>query len=267
MDVRRIGLMTLVAGFAAVPASAQVRASQPGVLEIAREVLKPGRGGAHAAVEKDWAAFGRQHGAPGYIALTSNSGTAEAWYLFGHNSWAAYDSASAYAGKDATYAAGNRRLAEMDGEHLTGSGTILASAVPEAGHGAFPDLSQARVYVITTYRTKMGMEAAFIQAAKGYAAIAKTNPAIGGWRVYSVQGGMPSGTFLAISTFPSYAAWEANEKLVGAAVAAAPKATTDALTKLANDALMSPGDPRFFAVSPGMSLAPAEWLTQPFWKP
>jgi hypothetical protein len=258
--------MTLVAGFAAVPASAQVRASQPGVLEIAREVLKPGRGGAHAAVERDWAAFGRQHGAPGYIALTSNSGASEAWYLFGHSSWAAYDSSQAYAGKDPTYAAGNSRLAEMDGEHLTGSGTILATAVPEAGHGAFPDLSQARVYEITTFRMKMGMDAAFTQLAKGYAAIARTNPAIAGWRVYSVAGGMPSGTFLAITTFPSYAAREANEKLMGAAIAATPKATMDALTKLGNDAMMSM-ETRFFNVSPGMSLAPAEWLTQPFWKP
>ena len=59
----------------------------------------------------------------------------------------------------------------------------------------------------------------FTQLAKGYAAIAKTNPAIAGWRVYSVQGGMPSGTFLAISTFPSYAAWEANDKLINAAFA------------------------------------------------
>ncbi len=266
MNVRRIGLMTLVAGLAAGPASAQVRTSQPAVIEIFREILKPGRGGAHAMVEKDWVAFGRQQGAPGYIAVTSNSGPSEVWYLYGHNSWAAYDSASAYAGKDPTYAAGNRRLSEMDGEHLTGTGTILGTAVPEAGHGAFPDLSQARLYVITTFRMRMGMEAAFTQLAKGYAAIAKTNPAIGGWRVYSVEGGMPSGTFLAISTFPSYAAREANEKLMGAAIAAAPKATTDALTKLANDALMS-SETRFFTVSPGMSLAPAEWLTQPFWKP
>lgn len=267
--MRRLPVMvcgTVLLGMA-VPAVAQVRASQPAVIEIVREFVKPGRGGAHEAVEKGWAAFGRHHGSPGYLALTSNSGAAEAWFLFGHNSWAAYDSSRAYAGKDPTYADGNSRLSEMDGEHLTGTGTILGTAVAEAGHGAFPDLSQARLYVITTYRTKMGMEAAFIQAAKGYAAIAKTNPAIGGWRVYSVQGGMPSGTFLAISTFPSYAAWEANEKLINAAVAAAPKATTDALAKLANDALMNPGDPRFFNVSPGMSLAPAEWLTQPFWKP
>lgn len=266
MKVRWIGLVALMAGSAAVPASAQVRTSQPAVLEIAREVLKAGRGGAHAAVEKDWAAFGRQHGSPGYIALTSNSGASEAWFLFGHNSWAAYDSASAYAGKDPTYAAGNRRLAEMDGEHLTGTGSILATAVPEAGHGAFPDLSQARVYEITTFRMKMGMESALTQLGKGYAAIAKTNPAIAGWRVYYVAGGMPSGTFLAISTFPSYAAREANDKLMGAAIAATPKATMDALTKLGNDAVVSM-DTRFFSVSPGMSLAPSEWLAQPFWKP
>lgn len=248
------------------PAVAQVRSSQPAVLEIVREMVKPGRGGPHGVVEKEWAAFGRHHEAPGYVALNASTGPSEAWFLFGYNSWAAYDSAEAYGGKDPTYGAGNRRLAEQDGEHLNGTSEVLASAVPEAGYGAFPDLGAMRVYQVVIFRMRMGQEAAFTELAKGYAGIAKTSPGVAGWRTYVVEAGIPGPTYLVIETFPSFAARAASSKAMDAAVAATPKATMAALQKLGTDAIASI-ETRIFTVAPGMSNPPREWLSDPFWKP
>src|SRR6188474_2808740 len=64
----------------------------PKVLQIFREVVKPGHSAAHATTEAGWPAAFSKANAPGnYIALTSVSGPNEAWFITGYDSFAAYE--------------------------------------------------------------------------------------------------------------------------------------------------------------------------------
>jgi hypothetical protein len=56
--------------------------SQPALLTIVREEIKPGRGADHAKHEAGWpAAYEKAKSPDFYLAMTSLTGPAEAWYL------------------------------------------------------------------------------------------------------------------------------------------------------------------------------------------
>jgi hypothetical protein len=59
----------------------------PKVLNIFREEVKPGKNRAHVEWEKGWpAAYSKVNYPTPYLAMTSTSGTNEAWFLVGYPS-------------------------------------------------------------------------------------------------------------------------------------------------------------------------------------
>jgi hypothetical protein len=142
---------------------------------------------------------------------------------------------------------------------------MQARSMPDAGSGSFPELGTMRVYSILTVRMRPGHGSAFAEIAKHYAASVAGSGAVG-WRAYEVMTGAPAGTYLVFSSFPSWAAVDANEAAWGKAMASAGAHLAEA-GKLAKESIMS-SDSRYFEVSPGMSLVSKEMAAaDPFWAP
>src|SRR5713226_1172009 len=89
-----------LAGGILCAASFILTAQQPGppkVLRIFREDIKEGKSAAHEKVEARWAQMNARLKYPANsLALTSLTGTGQAWFLEGHDSFAAIGNAEAF---------------------------------------------------------------------------------------------------------------------------------------------------------------------------
>jgi hypothetical protein len=260
----RLGFAALaLAGSAAAQA---VPTTQPMYIDIFREFEKPGHSAAHQATETRWASLNRDVGYPyPYLAYVAISGAPEIWWVTALESFDAFGKSNTFAADNAAYRQSIAKVAMEDGEHISGSIRMQARAMPDAGSGSFPELGKMRVYSILTVRMRPGHGSAFAEIAKHYAAIVAGSGAVG-WRAYEVMTGAPAGTYLVFSSFPSWAAVDANEAAWGKAMAGAGAHMVEA-GKLAKESIMS-SDSRYFEVNPGMSLVSKEMAAaDPFWAP
>lgn len=265
MFSRIAGLTGIALALAGSAAAQAVPTAQPAYLDIFREFEKPGHGMAHEAVEARWAALNRTAGFPyTYLAYVASSGTPEIWWVTALASLEDLGKSNAFG--SAAHRQAVARVAMEDGDHISGATRMQARAMPAAGHGGFPELAKMRVYSILTVRMRPGFFGSFAEIAKHYAAIAASNPDIVGWRTYEVMTGAPGGTYLVFSSFPSWAAVDANEAAWGKAMAGAGAHLQEA-EKLAKDGIMNT-ESRYFEVNPKMSLVSKELAaSDPFWAP
>jgi hypothetical protein len=240
-----------------------VPASQPKILHIVREIEKPNHNQAHMAAEVRWTEFNRRMGFPTtYFGLVSMSGPPEAWWLSSYDTFEALGKTFSPAG----YEAGLAKVEAADAEHISGMVVMQARGLPDVSHGAFPEIGKQRVYSIMTVRMRPGYEEKFAEIAGHYKMIAQGNSGIAGFRSYEVIAGAPGGTYLVLSSFPSWAAVDANEAAWAGAMSGA-GAHLEAAGKLAKEAIMNT-EVRYFNVNPAISLVPKELAAaDPFWAP
>jgi hypothetical protein len=265
MNVRILAASTMV--LSALPASAQqaVPTTQPAVLNIIREIEKPGHFAAHYQTEVRWAALNRSNNYPAMLlALSSVSGPKEVWWVSTFTGMDALGKADAFGMDNPSYTAAVGKIAMEDGEHLTNSISTQLEASRAASYGTFPDVRSQRVYQILTVTTRPGGEAAFIDVAQRFAALMSAKGIPASWRSYQVVAGAPSGTFMVFSSYTSWDAVEASRKAIVSVMAESNSADVQALNKATRDGIVSMNS-RYFTVSPGMSLVPKEWLSDPFW--
>lgn len=266
MSRRLVVLAGLVPLTVATLAAQAVPSSQPKLLSITREIAKPNHGIAHEAVEARWADLNRRSGFPGaYFALVAASGVEETWWMSAYDTFDALGKASAWGGDNAAYQQSLAKIQAEDADHLTNLITMQARALPEASSGTFPEMSKVRVYSVMTVVMRSGYEDKFGEIAGHYKMIAGGNPNIAGWRAYEVVAGAPGGTYLVFTSFPSWAAVDANEAAwAGAMGGAGPH--LEAAGKLAKEAVANT-NVRYFTLNARMSLVPKEWAaSDPFWK-
>ena len=92
-----------------VHAQAAVPPPPPNVLQIYREIVKPGHTLGHAKTEAGWpAAFGKANWPSHYFALTSVSGPNEAWFISAWDSFASYEKDGQAVEANAALQAGHR---------------------------------------------------------------------------------------------------------------------------------------------------------------
>ena len=96
------------------------------------------------------------------------------------------------------------RLAKGDSEFLADANALQAVGVPEMSHGAYPDLAKQRYWEITTWRIRLGHDAAFAAATKTYKAAATRSAPNASWRTYRVVAGAPDGTYVMMSSVASF---------------------------------------------------------------
>lgn len=258
------GLVPLAAAAALVAQA--VPTSQPKILTISREFQKAGHGIAHMATEARWTELNRKSGFPGtYFGLVAFSGAEEAWWLSSYDNLEAMGKSSEFAG-DAAYQSGLARIMAEDADHISGFSQMQARGMPQVSYGAFPDMAKQRVYSVLTVRMRPGYETAFGEIAGHYKMIAESTPGLAGFRAYEVIAGAPGGTYLVFSSFPSWAAVDANDAVWAKAMTGA-SAHLEAAGKLAKDAVMST-ELRYFTVNPSISLVPKAMAdADPFWAP
>jgi hypothetical protein len=260
--------MAIVLSFLAGPLVAQTMpAKQPNLVDIAREVEKPGHFLAHEMSEGRWAELNRTTGFPyAYLALVAASGTPEVWFVTGLDSFDAWGKSVGFGADNASYGQALAKIAQDDGDHLTNVIRMQARALPDASHGTFPEMGKVRVYSVLTVRMRPGFEQSFTEIAKHYVALAGAGSGIAGWRSYEVISGAPGGTYLVFSSHPSWAAVDANEAAFAKAMAAGAM-HMEAAGKLAKEGIMST-EARYFTVNPTMSVMPKEMMaSDPFWAP
>jgi hypothetical protein len=216
----------------AIPASALAQSlptSQPALLSITREEVKPGRAADHAKVEAGWpAAYEKVKSPDYYLALVSITGTNEVWYV---SPYASHDAQGASMARDdePTLAAELNRLSKADGDLLTGIRRWHARARTDLSYGTYPDLTKMRFWEITTFRVRPGHERHFAEAAKAYVAASGRANSKSAFRTYEVIAGAVGSTYLIFSSVASFADFD---QTMGTDEAVMKAATTDEGTLL-----------------------------------
>jgi len=217
-----LGAAVLLAAATAPLAAQALPTTQPKVLQIFKESLKPGVGAAHEANESGWPqAFAEAKSASYYLAVESMTGDPEVLFLSPYESYTAWDKAVAQDGANAALSAAQARLAAADAAFLESTESIEAVAAPELGHGAFPDLNKQRFWDISVWRIRPGHGKAFAEAVATYAKIVTRAGGKANWRTYRVTGGMPGGTYLMFSSVASFGEFDAvmaDDAMIGKAM-------------------------------------------------
>ncbi|MDQ6871571.1 MAG: hypothetical protein M3037_06105, partial [Gemmatimonadota bacterium] len=145
---------SILAVVAAGPLSAQMTGTQapPPVLLIQRELVKPGKGGAHNQWESGWpAAYAKANYPTTYLGMNAVTGVNEAWFLVGFPSFDAVEKDQARSDADASLTAELRRLSAGESDYVENTRTVLASYVPSVSYKPNVDLSKMRYFEIITY--------------------------------------------------------------------------------------------------------------------
>ncbi len=207
----RSGLSTALAlaSVALAPAQSGLPTTQPKRLTIIREHIKPGMGAAHARNEAGWPAAFAKANSPGYyLALTSMTGTPQAWFLVTHDSHAAEAAAMKRDAKDPVLSAELDRLAQADGEFLTGYDVVQTVGRPDLSLGKFPEAGKMRFFEVLFFSVRQGKEATMDEIMKTYADVRKRVSPDASYRVYTVQAGMPDPTYVVFVSVADYAEFD-----------------------------------------------------------
>lgn len=213
------------------------------MVTIIREQVKVGRSADHARIEAGWpAAYGRANSPDYYLALTSMTGTPEAWYIVPSANHAAYAESMK---RDLGMQEELDRLARADAEVLDGIRTIQAMARPDLSMGAYPDLAKQRFWEISIARVRPGHEAEFDAAAKAYGTAAQRSTPSSQFRIYQVIAGMPTPTYIIFASVANYGEFDQMFADGMKAMAGATAAEQAALQKFSTDATITWESNRF----------------------
>lgn len=242
--------------------------TQPGLITIYRETVKPGRAAEHARIEAGWpAAYGRANSTDYYLGMVSLTGVPEAWFI---SPWASHAAVGESMKRDAAPAlsAELERLSRADADLLDGIRIIQAAARPDLSMGTFPDLARQRFWEISIFRLRPGHQEEFAAAAKAYGAAARRASPATNFRVYEVIAGMVSPTYIIFSSVENYGEFD---RMMADGMKTMQAFTADemtALQKFTRDGMLSSETNRY-RLDPRISyVSAATRATDPaFWNP
>ncbi len=195
-----IPLLLLVPG----ALNAQLPTSQPNLITIVREEVRLGRDADHAKVEAGWpAAYEKAKSPDYYLAMTTMTGTPEAWYVTAYASHATIGDSMKREDADPVLTAELSRLRRADADMISSVRIMQARARPELSYGAYPDMAKQRFFEVTWFRVRPGHEPQFEAAAKAYGSSAKRAGVGAGYRVYEIIAGIPGPTYLIFASMAS----------------------------------------------------------------
>ncbi len=219
-----LGAAVLLAAGAGQLAAQALPTTQPKVLQIFRERLKPGMSAAHEANERGWpVAFAEAKYPNYYLAMESMTGDPEILFVAPFESYTAWGKADAMIAANPALSGALARLSAADGQYLESTDIIEAVAAPELSHGTFPDLNKQRFWDITVWRVRPGHNKDFVDAVGTYKKIVDRAKASSNWRIYRVTAGMPGGTYLifsSVAAFGDFDAMMAEDQTIGKAMTA-----------------------------------------------
>jgi hypothetical protein len=268
-----VGLVLGCTGVFATSAGAQTpppaqQDAPPLLLQIEREEVRPGKGAAHAVNEAAWAAaFVKAQSPVQWLGMTTMSGPSEAWFLTGHESFAALEKSDMSTEGNAALNGERDRLAGIDGELLGRTSTIIARYRPALSYQAAVKLPNMRYMTVDVVRVKSGRVAEFTDAWEMIVDAHKKANMNEHWAVYEVDSGMLDTTFLFMYARKSMAELDASGPMHGAA--GYRDAVNDSGRRQmseVNQNCVEMTQTLHFRLRPGMSALSQEWAkTDPFW--
>ncbi|HET9402019.1 MAG TPA: hypothetical protein VFO34_13815 [Candidatus Acidoferrales bacterium] len=257
-----------VAGLAGSSAIAQEMQGPPKVLEIQREYGKFGKGPAHQRNETAYVQAVMAAKSPvRYFAAVSTSGTNEAWFFVGHDSFDAYQKSSDEQEKNTALRAQLDRVMDRDADFISNGTTILATYDEKKSYHPNIDIAAMRYMEVETIRVRLGHDKEWEEL------VSLVNSTLDKAKMdvhavfYDVAYGAPANTVLIFTPHKSLGE-------VDAAFASFDKQFMDALgsdgqKKLADleGAAILSDQTELFAFDPKMSYPPDEWVkADAFWK-
>jgi hypothetical protein len=240
------------------------------IVQIFRESVKVGHTATHEKLEANFArTYARMPWANPYIAMTSVSGPAEAWFIQPYRSMAALEKELKQ-----TDQAPAAMKADLDQLSAREAGEVEMTRVMTAAYREDLSLNptvlrpQDRYVEVVTYRVRLGHSMDFVEAAKlarsGYE---KANVGVS-WMLYQVVAGAPSGTYLVFRHVDSLTKIGPDMSVETAFRNALGEEGMQRLMKLESDGMMS-AESNYFALDPMMSNAPREFAQADpsFWAP
>lgn len=241
----------------------------PPLLMIVREEVKPGHGAAHAATESAWTrALLKGKAKDHYIGMTALTGPSEAWFIMGYPTYADWEAKQNECETNAALKAEVDKIAQQDGDHLSGTRTMLGTWREDLSYGPPVEIGKMRYFRVRTFRVKQGQNQAFEEGVKTALAAYEKSHYPASFAFYEIAAGTGSPTFIVLRPLKSLAELDAT--------AAAEKAYQGALGE---DGLKAMGkvfantvnsvENQLFAFSPRLSCVGPETIASDpgFWAP
>ena len=254
-------------------ASAQDAMAPPKVLVIAREFLKPGRGGSlHAKTESAFVnAMAAAKWPVHYFGMDSLSGPSRSLFFIGYPSFEAWEKDSLATQKNATLSAGLDRASIADGDLLSAYEQSVSVFREDLSLRSSVEIAHMRYFEIIQFAVRSGHEKDWETLAKmyvdGYGKIPDAHWAVFE-RVYGTASpGWSGSIFLVINPMKSLAEVDsgfADSKKFMDGMSADNKKKMAELTA----ACIESSQTNLFAFNPKESYPADEWIkADPFWKP
>jgi len=242
----------------------------PKVLQIFREEVKPGKGAEHEKVEAGWPrAFSKANWPTHYLAMTSLTGAPEAWFVTGYSSLGAWEKDGDAMDKTATLKAETDRLAEQDGQLLSGARGLVAVYRPEMSYRATINVATMRYFRVVTFAVRPGHTEEFVESRKLAKAAHEKANVDDHYAVFEVVAGAPLGTYLLLVPMKSLGELDEFDQLHGTAYKEAMGREGEKKMNELSSAAVLRVDSTIFAFSPKMSYVSQEWVAAnpDFWAP
>jgi hypothetical protein len=272
---RNLCALLAVALLASVPLAAQGDGAMPApkLLQIYREMVKPGHNAAHEKVEAGWPKAHKASKTPAhYLAMTSLTGANEAWYLSGYESYEAWEKQFMAEQADPVLAAEITRLSAADGEHLDGWRSITARFREDLSLRPALNIGSYRYMTVVTMRVRPGMQSRFVETRKTIKAAHEKAGLKDYYSIFEVNSGMVGPTYLLF--IPMKSLKEADESAAMHASAPYQEALggEEGSKKMAesNAAAILSTESAIFAFSPKMSNPPQNYSlggNADYWNP
>ena len=248
--------------------SGSVLAQEPShLMRIFREDIKSGKGSAHERVESAYVRAFSRAGYPSYMAWEQVSGATQAWFIERYDTYEALEKAIHLSNTEPLRST-VQMLDAQDGELRSGERSMIATYQPALSYVAPPpNLMKYRFITVNTIRIRPGHVPDFQELRKmlieAYTKAGQKRRFV----VYSVNSGMPAGTYLIFSGMESLKALDPTPGAMSMPDAFGAD-NLSKYNKLYADTVIS-SENTLFAVNPRMSNPPKEYIQADpsFWAP
>jgi hypothetical protein len=258
--------------FSASPTFAQDSGGPPPLLRIIREDIKPGRAAAHERIETGYVRAFAKSKYPNYIAMTSLTGTDQAWFIEPHANYAALEGSLQLVDHNPALKKELELLDAQDGEVRTGGRNMILvyqKDLSYRGDDLARDIPKAHYMRVQTIRIKSGHGPEYAEVRKTLnTALAKMNVATPA-AVYTVSSGAPAGTYIVFRPAESLKAMDPGPPNTMTITQAMGGDAAFASYRKANADLVVSSENTLFIFSPKMSY-PSKRFTDAdpdFWNP
>ncbi len=262
-----VAVSWLVGGAAAVRAQDENTAPPPKVLVINCEMVKVGKGAAHAKNEAAWVrAFMAAKAPDRYLAATMMSGPNEAMFFEGFDTYAAYGEADKY-DSQAKVTALTGPVAEKDGDYVSDGTTMVATFNEKWSWKPNMNIAEMRYFELETIRMRPGHDKDWEEMIALYQGAAAKMNLDEHDIFYDVHYGAPDGTVLIFTPRKSMADLDAAMGMGKAFQDALGESGRGQWAKLSAETIAADST-QLLEFSPEMSYPPEAWVKADpsYWK-